>query len=121
MKCNNLLLWIFLALFYPLITLGVITDLDWSSSVINAHSTSSRCQLVLDQKKEILAQRQKITALIVRGIHSYRITPPAYARMKRQLLGNLHRLKGELTLRKLKQKNIEQELIMRSCPQNFVQ
>lgn len=89
---------------------------DYKRTVITDPSISRRCELLNETRKEKLANKQRIMALIERNKHLQSITPENKITVKKKLELNLGYLEHELTLTLTQIQFHEENIVRKGCP-----
>jgi hypothetical protein len=89
---------------------------DYKRTVINDPSISRRCELLSEERKEKIANKQRVAGLIERNKHLQQITPENKITVKRKLESNLGHLEHELVLIKTQIQYQEENLVRKGCP-----
>jgi len=89
---------------------------DYKRTVITDPSISRRCELLTETRKEKIANKQRIMAMIERNKHLQKITPDNKVTLKRKLEVNLGHLEHELTLTTTQIQFQEENIVRKGCP-----
>ena len=89
---------------------------DYKRTVINDPSISRRCEILTETRKEKIAHKQRILALIERNRHLQEITPANKITVKKKLEVNLGHLEHELTLTQTQIQYHEENIVRKGCP-----
>lgn len=89
---------------------------DYKRTVINDPSISRRCEILTETRKEKIAHKQRILALIERNRHLQEITPLNKVTVKKKLEVNLGHLEHELTLTQTQIQFHEENIVRKGCP-----
>ncbi len=91
-----------------------------SQHIITNPLISKRCEKLIQDRKEMVMQKQKTVSLINRGIKSYYRFQKDDKYKKEKMFDNLMTLKRELHLTKISIKHLEEKIVMRACPDNIL-
>lgn len=89
---------------------------DYKRTVITDPSISRRCDILTETRKEKIANKQRILAMIERNKHLQNITPENKITVKKKLETNLGHLEHELTLVLTQIQYQEENIIRKGCP-----
>lgn len=89
---------------------------DYKRTVITDPSVSRRCDLLSATRKEKLANKQRILAMIERNKHLQKITPENKVTLKKKLEINLGHLEHELNLTLTQIQYHEENIVRKGCP-----
>ena len=89
---------------------------DYKRTVITDPSISRRCDILAETRKEKIANKQRILALIERNKHLQNITPDNKISVKKNLENNLGHLEHELTLVLTQIQFQEENIVRKGCP-----
>ncbi len=89
---------------------------DYKRTVITDPSISRRCDILSDTRKEKIANKQRILAMIERNKHLQSITPENKVSVKNTLESNLGHLEHELTLILTQIQFQEENIVRKGCP-----
>ncbi len=89
---------------------------DYKRTVITDPSISRRCELLTETRKEKIANKQRILAMIERNKHLQTITPENKVTLKKKLEVNLGHLEHELTLTLTQIQYQEENIVRKGCP-----
>ncbi|AUN97843.1 hypothetical protein C0V70_06910 [Bacteriovorax stolpii] len=89
---------------------------DYKRTVITDPSISRRCDLLTETRKEKIANKQRILAMIERNKHLQEITPENKVTLKKKLEVNLGHLEHELTLTLTQIQYQEENIVRKGCP-----
>ena len=89
---------------------------DYKRTVITDPSTSRRCELLTESRKEKIGNKQRILAMIERNKHLQKITPENKVTVKKKLEVNLGHLEHELTLIQTQIQFHEENIVRKGCP-----
>lgn len=89
---------------------------DYKRTVITDPSISRRCDLLTETRKEKIANKQRILAMIERNKHLQEITPDNKVTLKKKLEVNLGHLEHELTLTLTQIQYQEENIVRKGCP-----
>lgn len=103
---------------FLIVLLGIspVFGQDYRRTVINDPSISRRCELLTENRKEKIAHKQRILALIERNRHLQSITPENKITVKKKLEINLGHLEHELTLTQTQIQFHEENIVRKGCP-----
>lgn len=99
-----------------LLGISPVNGQDYRRTVINDPSISRRCELLTENRKEKIAHKQRILALIERNRHLQSITPDNKKTVKKKLEINLGHLEHELTLTQTQIQFHEENIVRKGCP-----
>ena len=89
---------------------------DYKRTVITDPNISRRCEVLAETRKEKIANKQRILALIERNKHLQTITPENKVSVKNTLENNLGYLEHELTLALTQIQFHEETIVRKGCP-----
>lgn len=89
---------------------------DYKRTVITDPSISRRCDILTETRKEKIANKQRILAMIERNKHLQNITPENKVTVKKKLETNLGHLEHELTLVLTQIQYQEENIVRKGCP-----
>lgn len=89
---------------------------DYKRTVITDPSISRRCDILTETRKEKIANKQRILAMIERNKHLQNITPENKVSVKKKLEANLGHLEHELTLVLTQIQYQEENIVRKGCP-----
>lgn len=89
---------------------------DYKRTVITDPSISRRCDILTETRKEKIANKQRILALIERNKHLQNVTPENKVTVKKKLEVNLGHLEHELTLILTQIQFQEENIVRKGCP-----
>ena len=89
---------------------------EYKRTVITDPSISRRCELLTESRKEKIANKQRILAMIQRNKHLQKITPDNKTTLKKKLETNLGHLEHELTLTLTQIQFHEENIVRKGCP-----
>ena len=89
---------------------------DYKRTVITDPSISRRCEILTETRKEKIANKQRIKAMIERNKHLQNITPDNKVTVKKKLESNLGHLEHELTLVLTQIQHQEENIVRKGCP-----
>ena len=89
---------------------------DYRRTVITDPSISRRCEILAETRKEKIANKQRILAMIERNKHLQNITPENKVTVKKNLERNLGHLEHELTLIMTQIQYQEENIVRKGCP-----
>ena len=89
---------------------------DYKRTVITDPSISRRCDILTETRKEKIANKQRILAMIERNKHLQNITPENKVTVKKKLEINLGHLEHELTLVQTQIQYQEENIVRKGCP-----
>jgi hypothetical protein len=89
---------------------------DYKRTVITDPSTSRRCELLTESRKEKIGNKQRVLAMIERNKHLQSITPENKVTLKKKLERNLGHLENELTLVLTQIQYQEENIVRKGCP-----
>lgn len=89
---------------------------DYKRTVITDPSISRRCDILTETRKEKIANKQRILAMIERNKHLQNITPENKVTVKKKLEVNLGHLEHELTLVLTQIQYQEENIVRKGCP-----
>ena len=89
---------------------------DYKRTVINDPSISRRCELLAEKRKEKIANKQRILAMIERNKHLQKISPENKLTVKKKLEVNLGHLEHELILTLTQIQYQEEDIVRKGCP-----
>lgn len=89
---------------------------DYKRTVITDPSISRRCDILTEARKEKIANKQRILAMIERNKHLQEITPDNKVTLKKKLEINLGHLEHELTLTLTQIQHQEENIVRKGCP-----
>ena len=89
---------------------------DYKRTVITDPSISRRCELLTESRKEKIANKQRILAMIERNKHLQNINPENKVTLKKKLETNLGHLEHELTLILTQIQYHEENIVRKGCP-----
>jgi hypothetical protein len=103
---------------FLIVLLGIspVRGQDYKRTVINDPSISRRCELLTENRKEKIAHKQRILAMIERNRHLQSITPENKVTIKKKLETNLGHLEHELTLTQTQIQFHEENIVRKGCP-----
>ena len=94
----------------------VFSTEDYKRTVITDPSISRRCEILTETRKEKMANKQRILAMIERNKHLQKITPENKVTLKKKLETNLGHLENELSLTLLQIQYHEENIVRKGCP-----
>lgn len=89
---------------------------DFKRTVINDPSISRRCELLTEERKQKIKNKQRVLAMIERNKHLQKITPENKLTLKNKLERNLGHLEHELTLIHTQIQFHEENIVRKGCP-----
>ena len=89
---------------------------DYKRTVITDPSISRRCELLTETRKEKIANKQRILAMIERNKHLQKIAPENKVTVKKKLEVNLGHLEHELSLTLIQIQYQEENIVRKGCP-----
>ena len=89
---------------------------DYKRTVITDPSTSRRCELLSEERREKISNKQRILAMIERNKHLQKITPENKVTLKKKLEVNLGHLEHELSLILTQIQFREENIVRKGCP-----
>ena len=89
---------------------------DYKRTVITDPSISRKCQLLTETRKEKIANKQRILAMIERNKRLQKITPENKVSIKTKLEINLGHLEHELSLTQTQIQYQEENIVRKGCP-----
>jgi hypothetical protein len=95
---------------------GLVHAEDYKRTVITDPSISRRCELLTEERKEKITNKQRIEAMIERNKHLQKITPENKVTLKKKLEVNLGHLEHELTLVLTQIQFHEENIVRKGCP-----
>lgn len=95
---------------------GISHAEDYKRTVITDPSISRRCDILTETRKEKIANKQRILAMIERNKHLQNITPDNKVTVKKKLEANLGHLEHELTLVLTQIQYHEENIVRKGCP-----
>lgn len=101
---------LFIFLFIP------ITNLLSNSRLLLDPSITRRCEILIDQRKELISYKMRIIDLIERNKNLQEKAPENKISTKQKLALNLAKLKNELSLMETKISREEENIIKKGCP-----
>ncbi len=99
-----------------LVGISTVFAQEYKRTVINDPSISRRCELLGETRKEKIANKQRILAMIERNRHLQEITPVNKLTVKKKLEVNLGHLEHELTLTQTQIQFHEENIVRKGCP-----
>lgn len=109
-----------ISLLFLIVFVGLVSKIqaveDYKRTVITDPSISRRCELLTETRKEKIANKQRILAMIERNKHLQKITPENKVTLKRKLEVNLGHLEHELTLILTQIQYQEENIVRKGCP-----
>ncbi len=89
---------------------------DYRRTVINDPSISRGCELLSETRREKIANKQRILAMIERNRNLQELSPINKVKVKKKLEVNLGHLEHELTLTLTQIQFQEENIVRKGCP-----
>ena len=89
---------------------------DYKRTVINDPSISRRCELLSEERKRKIENKQRVAGLIERNRRMQQITPENKVTLKKKLEVNLGHLEHELILIQTQIQYHEENIVRKGCP-----
>jgi len=89
---------------------------NWQTTVITDPSVSTRCQILIQKRKEKINNRQKLEELLQRNKKLQSLTPKEKVTLLKRLSENQYRISKELVLYNDNVEHLTEDIVRKGCP-----